>query len=207
MKRPAFITLWVALFVQVSWILANALLLHLTPGVGPVGITLTATFAVFAAGYGRWRWLAVVVRLLMSAEFLLAVCDRFGLLGAPGTGVYWGDFAHFVAYTRTVAGYAPAGAAPTLAVLATIAEIGLGVGLLLGVRTRATALGSTGLLLVYGVSMTLCLPAAEQFHYAVFLLCAGMAALSTVDATALSVDKWTTRHPKGTPATGPARSR
>jgi uncharacterized membrane protein YphA (DoxX/SURF4 family) len=103
-------------------------------------------------------------------------------------------------YTRTVAGYAPAGVAPTLAVLATIAEIGLGLTLLIGMGTRLATLGSAGLLLIYGLSMTVSLPPAEQFHYAVFVLCAGMAALSTVDGTALSLDGLTARR-RNAPAT------
>jgi uncharacterized membrane protein YphA (DoxX/SURF4 family) len=188
MKRWAFVALWVALVVQICWTLLNDALWHRTPGVDAVGFVLIGSFAVFAAGYGRLRWLAVPVRLVMAAEFLLAVCDRFGVLGPAGNGVSWGDFAHFVTYTRTVASYAPASVVPALAVLATIAEAGLGLALLLGVRTRLAALGSAGLLLVYGVSMTVSMPAAEQFHYVVFVLCAGMLALSTVDASALSVD-------------------
>lgn len=193
MKRWAFAALWVALIVQVCWTLLNGVLLHRTPGIDAVGLVLTASFALFAVGYGRRRWLAVVARLLMAAEFLLAVCDRFGVFGPAGDGVSWGDFAHFVAYTRTVASYAPARVVPILAVVATIAEAGLGLALLLGVRTRLSALGAAGLLLIYGVSMTVSMPAAEQFHYAVFVLCAGMLALSTVDNTAVSIDGLTAR--------------
>jgi uncharacterized membrane protein YphA (DoxX/SURF4 family) len=193
MKRYAFAALWTALIIQVCWTLLNGILWHRTPGIDAVGLVLTASFVVFAVGYGRRRWLAVLARVLMAAEFLLAVCDRFGVFGPVGGGVSWGDFAHFVAYTRTVASYAPARVAPVLAILATIAEIGLGLALLLGVRTRLAALGATGLLLIYGVSMTVSMPAAEQFHYAVFVLCAGMLALSTVDTTAVSVDGLTAR--------------
>jgi putative oxidoreductase len=188
MKRYAFALLWTALIVQACWALLNGVWLHRSPGVDAAGLVITATFAAFAVGHGRRRWLAVVARLLMAAEFLLAVGDRFGAFGPAGNGVYWGDFAHFVAYTRTVTGFAPAGAAPALAVLATIAEVGLGLALLFGTRTRLAALGSAGLLLIYGVSMTVSLPVAEQFHFAVFVLCAGMFALSTVDTTAVSVD-------------------
>jgi uncharacterized membrane protein YphA (DoxX/SURF4 family) len=194
MKRAAFGALWLALLVQVSWILLNGVRWHRTPPVDAVGIALTGCFAAFAASYGRWRWLAALVRILVAAEFLLAVCDRFGMLGPAGGAVSWGDFTHFVAYTRTVAGYAPAGLAPTLAVLATIAEIGLGLALLLGVGTRLAARGSAGLLLSYGLSMTVTRPLAEQFHYLVFVLCAGMLALSTVDGTALSIDRLAAHH-------------
>jgi uncharacterized membrane protein YphA (DoxX/SURF4 family) len=83
--------------------------------------------------------------------------------------------------------FLPAGLAPTLAVLATVAEITLGVALLLGVRLRLAALGSAALLSVYAIAMNITLPAAQQFHYTVFVLAAGMLTLATVDRTPLTV--------------------
>ncbi|MFE2287108.1 hypothetical protein ACFXDJ_23425 [Streptomyces sp. NPDC059443] len=181
MKRYAFAALWAALLVQLVWCLAHR--------PDTFAIAVMAVLGAFAALHGRWRWLAVSVRFLMAADFLLSVGDRFGAFGPPGTpGSPWGDFAHFVSYTRDVSSFLPAGLAPLLAVLATIGETVLGLALLLGVRLRYTALGSAGLLFAFGVSMTLSLPAAEQFRYSVFLLCAGMLALSTADRHAWSVD-------------------
>ncbi len=190
MKRYAFAALWVALFAQVGWVILNRVVLHRSPGLDLTGALVTGFFVAFAALYGRWRWMAVIARVIMSADFLLSVGDRFGVLGSPGApGVSWGDFGHFIAYTRSVNSFLPPNLAPTLAVLATIAEVGLGVALLLGVRPQFAALGAASLLLIYGISMTISLPPAQQFHYFVYVLCAGMLALATVDASALSVDK------------------
>ncbi len=125
----------------------------------------------------------------MAADFRLAVADRFGVLGPPGApGVFLGDFARFVDYTRSVTSFLPGGLAPTLAVLATIAEILLAIALLLGFGLRVAAYGATLLLSVYGTSMMISLPAAEQFHYSVFLLAAGMLSLASIDRSPLTVD-------------------
>ncbi|MGI8591917.1 MAG: hypothetical protein ACR2M5_13205, partial [Nakamurella sp.] len=74
------------------------------------------------------------------------------------------------------------------AVLATIAEIILGVALLLGIRLQLAALAAAPLLAIYGTSMTISLPAAEQFHYDVFVLCAGMLTLATLPHTSRIAD-------------------
>jgi uncharacterized membrane protein YphA (DoxX/SURF4 family) len=139
--------------------------------------------------HGRQRWLTVVVRVVMAAEFLLAVADRFGWLGPAGApGVSWGDFGHFVAYTRSMSTFLPGGTASTLAVLATVAELALGLALLVGLRLRLAALASAALLTVYAVLMIVTLPAAEQFHYNVLVLAAAMLTLATADRLPLTVD-------------------
>ena len=191
MKRYAVVVLALALVVQVVWDLLDNLSLHLEPGPDAIGIIIVVVGAAFAVTCRnpRWRWLTVVVRVVMATEFLLAVADRFGIFGPAGSpGTSWGDFTHFVAYTRTMTTFLPAGLASPLAVLATVAEIALGVALLLGVRLRLAALGSAILLAVYAVCMIITLPVAEQFHYTVFVLAACMLTLATLDRTPLTLD-------------------
>lgn len=191
MNRYATAVLWLALAVQATWVILNSLALHRSPGLDVLGVIILATFTAFAAfhSHRRWRWLTVIVRTLMAADFLLAVGDRFGVLGPPGAaGVAWGDFTHFVDYTRSMTTFLPGNLAPTLAVLATIAEITLAAALLLGVRLQRAALGAALLLAVYGTSMTISLPAAEQFHYNVFVLGAGMLTLATLTRSPLTMD-------------------
>ncbi|PZS20194.1 MAG: hypothetical protein DLM57_02225 [Pseudonocardiales bacterium] len=191
MNRHLRIGLWVALAVQTGWVMLNATILHRSPGLDALGVVIVVIFAAFAGlqQHRRWRWLAALVRFVMAADFLLAVGDRFGLLGAPGAaGVSWGDFAHFVDYTRAVATFLPAGLAPALAVLATVAEIVIGTALLLGFRLQLAALAAAVLLAMYAMSMMVSLPAAQQFHYNVIVLAAGMLALSTVTRAPFTVD-------------------
>jgi uncharacterized membrane protein YphA (DoxX/SURF4 family) len=194
--------LWAALTVQAVWLLLNSLAWHRTPGIDLIGAAVVVSVAGFAVLGRRWRWTAVPVRLVMATEFLLAVADRFGLLGPPGaSGVSWGNFSRCIDHTHKVAAFLPTGLAPTLAVGATLAEIILGTALLLGVRVRLAATGSAGLLAIYGICMTISLPVAEQFHYNVFLLCAAMLALAKLDPTSLSLDNWLAQRRGSGPAT------
>lgn len=210
MNRCAGAVLWTAVAVQAIWVALNSLILHLSPGPGVLGMTTLVIFTAFAAlrRHHWWRWLTVVVRTLVAAEFLLAVGDRLGAFGPYGApGVSWGDFARFVDYTRSITTFLPAAAAPTLAVLATVAETLLAVALLFGVRLRLAAVGAALLLGVYGTAMTISLPVAEQFYYSVFVLAAGMLALATVARPPLTVDAVLARfrqpsQPRVTPVAG-----
>ncbi len=60
--------------------------------------------------------------------------------------------------------------------------------LLLGLRLRLAALGAAGLLAIYGTSMMISLPVAEQFHYNVFVLAAGMLVLAGLTKIPLTLD-------------------
>ena len=54
---------------------------------------------------------SVFLRLALGISFLAAVADRFGLWGSFGQpNVAWGDFSHFVAYTRKLNWFTPSGA-------------------------------------------------------------------------------------------------
>ncbi|MEP7019208.1 MAG: hypothetical protein ABI808_01050 [Pseudonocardiales bacterium] len=197
MTRYAIRLLWLALAVQACWLLVNGLVLHRSPGLDVLGAVIGLSVAGFAARYRRPTGAAVLIRAVMAADFLLAVADRFGLLGAPGApGVSWGNFTQFVDYTHTVTVFVPRGVAPLLAVTATVAESTLGLALLLGIQLRRAALCSAALLGVYGVCMTLSLPLAAQFHYNVFILAATMLALAVRHPTTLTVDQWLTRRSK-----------
>jgi hypothetical protein len=71
-----------------------------------------------------------VLRWALALTILSAVADRFGIWGPPGSAnVSWGDWAHFVAYTAKVNSFLPGAVAPALAVMATVAEVLLGVAL------------------------------------------------------------------------------
>lgn len=144
-------------------------------------------FLLLLLSGGRVRWIASLLRLPVSIAFLSAVCDRLGLLGKPGTpGVAWGDFGNFIAYTAQVDSFLPAFTIPALAVVATLCESACGIGLLLGWRIRWFALGSAVLLFLFATAMII--SNLSQFTYAVYAMAAGAWALSTVDASLLSID-------------------
>lgn len=72
MTRSAPAVLWLALAVQMTWVILNGLILHRAPGLDVFGVVIIATFAAFAAGRRRARWqgrgLSMLVRVLMAAE-------------------------------------------------------------------------------------------------------------------------------------------
>ena len=95
------------------------------------------------------------VRCALAAGFLSAVADRFGLWGSPGTsGVVWGHMPAFLDYTRQLLWFLPAGVANAAGWIATVAEVVLAFGLLLGVALRVVALSSGVLLLLFALAIT-----------------------------------------------------
>lgn len=108
-------------------------------------------------------------RFALGVGFLSAVADRFGLWGPPGaTHVAWGDFASFTAYAEKVNPWAPAVLVPTLAWVATCAEIVLGVLLFSGWRTKWVGLASGVLLLLFALGMTFGTGIKTAFDASVF---------------------------------------
>ncbi len=137
-----------------------------------------------AARSARLPWArpsALFVRIALGTAFLSAVADRFGLWGAPGApNVAWGGFGPFVAYTARLNPFLPAGFAPALAWLATAAEVGLGVALLVGFRVRSVALASGALLLAFAFAMTVSVGIKAPLDASVFTAAAGAFLLASV---------------------------
>jgi uncharacterized membrane protein YphA (DoxX/SURF4 family) len=101
------------------------------------------------------------------------VADRFGLWGPPGAdNISWGNWSHFVAYTAQVNSFLPAAVAPALAVVATVAELALGLALLLGVWPRLVAWATCGLLTLFAVAMTFSFGAKAPLNFSVFVAAA-----------------------------------
>lgn len=119
------------------------------------------------------------LRISLSAAFLSAVADRFGLWGPPGApNVAWGDWASFVAYTGTLNAFLPASLYAPLGWIATIAEVALGIWLLVGVKLRWAAFGSAALLMAFAVAMTVTTGIKAPLNYSVFTGVAAALALA-----------------------------
>ena len=106
-----------------------------------------------SAGFRR---LAILLtRFGLAAAYLSAVADRFGVWGRHGMpSVTWGDFQHFASEVATLLPWVPKSIVPILAWLVTALESSIGLGLLIGVRTKMMALGSAILLIAFGLAMT-----------------------------------------------------
>lgn len=116
------------------------------------------------------RWAARYARVALGAAFLSGIASRFGLWGANEG---YGSFDNFVRYTAEVNSFMPPSTIPFLAWAATIAELVLGVALVLGIRPRAVALGSALLLALFGTAMAISLGIKSPLDYSVFSASAG----------------------------------
>ncbi len=116
------------------------------------------------------RLAILYARLALGVAFLSAVADRFGLWGKYGG---WGNFANFTKYTAEVNSFLPASMAPFLAWAATIAELSLGMLLILGLWTRWTACSAAALLFLFGTSMAISFGLKSPLDYSVFSASAG----------------------------------
>ena len=142
----------------------------------------------------RWTALAkfssIFLRLALGIAFLSAVADRFGLWGVYGQpNVAWGNFARFVDYTAKLNWFLPAALIPALAIVATAAEILLGLLLVLGWKTRIAALLSGVLLIVFALTMTVALGVKAPLDASVFSAAAGALLLATCENFPFGLDE------------------
>ena len=142
------------------------------PSIGSDRVCISHTTALSVA--------LLVTRAALATAFLAAVADRFGLWGPAGSpGVAWGNFEAFTAYTAQLNFFMPPSTIPFLAWTATIAEIVLGIALLLGLFTRTSSVLSALILLAFAFTMTLANGIKAPLNYSVFTAL-GAALLVTV---------------------------
>ena len=127
---------------------------------------------------GAAQWL---LRLALAAGFLSAVADRFGLWGPPGApNVAWGAWQPFVEYVALLNWFAPEPVIPILAWAATLAEVLIALGLLIGWQVRRVAIASGLLLLAFAVTMTMALGIKAALDFSVFGVAAGAFLLAAI---------------------------
>jgi uncharacterized membrane protein YphA (DoxX/SURF4 family) len=112
------------------------------------------------------RWAALFARVALGASFLSGIADRFGLYG--GRNVGYGNFAGFVRYTAKVNAFMPSSSIPFLAWAATLAELFLGIALIVGMWRVWVAVGSAALLILFGTAMAISFGIKSPFDYSVF---------------------------------------
>ena len=127
---------------------------------------------------GAAQWF---LRLTLAAGFLAAVADRFGLWGPPGaSNVAWGDWQSFVEYVAILNWFAPEPVIPALAWAATLAELLVALGLLIGWQLRWVALAGGLLLLSFALTMTMALGIKAPLDFSVFGVAAGAFLLAAI---------------------------
>jgi putative oxidoreductase len=115
----------------------------------------------------NWEKMAILyARIALGIGFLSGIADRFGLW--RGRNVGYGNFDGFIVYTAKVNSFMPASTIPFLAWAATVAELVLGVLLVIGIWPRWTAFASALLLVLFGVAMAISFGLKSPLDYSVF---------------------------------------
>ncbi len=123
----------------------------------------------------------VFLRVCLSAAFLSAIADRFGLYGPHGAaGVSWGDWADFLQFVAYLNWFVPKALIPTLGVVETIIEFALAVALLTGFYLRIIAWASAALLMSFALTMAIALGIKAPLGYGVFTAVSGALLLGAV---------------------------
>ena len=115
------------------------------------------------------KYILIFVRMALGFSFLSAVADRFGFWGAPGeTNVGWGDLKAFEAYVLYLNPYLSGVFVPIVSWGVTVAEILLGVLLIMGIKIKETALISAILLFIFAFLMSIVMGVKAPLDYSVF---------------------------------------
>jgi len=147
---------------------------------------------------GLAKFSSVFLRLALGISFLSAVADRFGLWGVYGQpNVSWGNYARFVDYTAKLNWFVPPAVIPALAGVATAAETLFGLLLVLGWKTRITALLSGILLITFALAMTLALGVKAPLNLSVFTAAGGALLLAICADFPFSLDELLRRSKQG----------
>jgi len=132
----------------------------------------------------------VFLRFALAVGFLSAVADRLGIWGSYGKPhVAWGDMGHFMTYAGRLNPWFPNAMIPAVGWGVTIAEITLGVLLVVGFQTRWTARLSGCLLLAFALGMTVGTGIKTAFDASVFAAAGGAFMLGTARRYAWSIDE------------------
>lgn len=142
------------------------------------------------------RTIKLFLRFALAFGFLSASADRFGLWGQEFS--VWGNWESFLDYTQLLNPWFNQALIPTVGLLATLAEIGLALCLILGFRTELAAKLSGVLLLVFALSMTFSTGVKGALDYSVFTASAAAFALGHMREKYLELDLLIPRKEIGT---------
>ena len=118
------------------------------------------------------------LRIALSAGFLSAVADRFGLW-KKGVSA-WGNWASYIAYTHTLIPFLSNSMIQITGMSGTFLEVIFGIGLLINYKTSFLAKGSGFLLLLFALAMTFANSIKVPLDYSVFSASAAAFGLSVI---------------------------
>ena len=132
------------------------------------------------------------LRFGLAVGFLSSVADRLGLWGARGRhsagAVGWGDMTNFMPAVAALNPWFPSAWIPFVGWTVTIAEVVLGILLLIGLQTRWASRLSGCLLLAFALGMTAGRGVKTVFDASVLAACGGAFLLATAERYPWSLD-------------------
>ncbi|MCJ7932931.1 MAG: DoxX protein [Chryseobacterium sp.] len=125
-----------------------------------------------------------LLRITLAAGFLSATASRLNLWGRHSSG--WKNFVHSTAETNS---FLPQSFAPSIAAVSTLAELSMGILLLIGYQISKTALCASVLTLLFAIAMGISFGLKEPLDYSVFVFSASSFLLSTFPRYKWSLDQ------------------
>lgn len=139
------------------------------------------------------------VRFAVASAFLSAVADRWGYWGKPrDINVSWGNWGNFLSYSDKLNFFVPEQVGSFLAISATILETVLAILLIIGYRTKISAILSGILLLFFAISMTFSFGIKSTFTYSVWIGASACFLLSNLSFYSYSLDNYLLKRIKNT---------
>jgi putative oxidoreductase len=133
----------------------------------------------------------LLLRIALGIGFLTTVADRLGLLGPFGTkNIEWGNWNSFINYTGTLMPFLDKPAVNVMGSIATLAEIIIGILLIIGFKTRLAAISSWVLTLIFAIAMITFLGIKAPINFGVFPICSASLLLATIPVYRWSIDNF-----------------
>lgn len=124
------------------------------------------------------KLIKLLLRVALSMGFLSAVADRFGIWKKSVS--VWGNWDNFLIYTKQITPWLPDNLISAAGIFVTIAELVLGLFLLIGFKIELTARISGFLLLIFALSMSFSTGIKSALDFSVFTAAGAAFALSTM---------------------------
>jgi putative oxidoreductase len=138
----------------------------------------------------------LLLRIALGIGFLTTVSDRLGLLPSGTRNIEWGNWNSFITYTGTLMPFLDRPVVNVMGGIATLFETTIGILLIIGFKTRQTAIGSCVLTFIFALAMTTFLGVKAPINFAVFSTCAGSLLLATIPVYEWSIDHFFTKSVK-----------
>lgn len=131
----------------------------------------------------------LLLRGALGITFLTPVSDRLGILGPAGTGnIEWGNWHNFIDYTTTLMPVFERPVVNMMGGIATVAELIIGILLLIGYKTKYAAAGASLLTLTFIIFMILSVGIQKPINYGVFTAATASFLLSRLQNYEWSID-------------------